>query len=139
MELFGVCLTLPGAFAASAIYSFLLSRMQAKWPRLTRFLLAVSVVVLIGLALEIALLAVFGAIRIREVVGPGFYVAHLAIFMLGVPSLATALVVGGRHRWFGRWYIAAAMCAVFAVGLVLLQYSVAEALYGINGTEGPFG
>jgi hypothetical protein len=55
-----------------------------------------------------------------------------------VPSLATVFVVGGRHRWFGRWYVVAPLCAVFAVGLVLMQYSVAEALYGIDGTEGPF-
>jgi hypothetical protein len=138
MEILGILLSVPAALIASAIYSFVLSRAQTRWPRFTRFLFRASVVVLVGLAVEVILLAVFGAVRSRELFGPGFVVAHVALFLLGVPSLATLLVITGRGRWLGRWYVVAPLCTVFAFGLVLLQYFVAESLYGIDGIGGPF-
>jgi hypothetical protein len=36
------------------------------------------------------------------------------------------------------WYSAVPFCTIFAFVLVLLQYSVSEALYGIDGDNGPF-
>ena len=138
MEILGILLSVPVALIASAVYCFLLSRLQTRWPRFSRFLFGASLVVLVGLGVEVILLAVLGAVRSRDLFGPGFYVAHLVLFFVGVPSLATLLVIGGRGRWLGKWYVVAPLCAVFAFGLVLLQYFVAESLYGVDGINGPF-
>ncbi len=137
MELFGLLCSIPPAFLTSAGYSFVLSRAQTRWPRFSLFLFRASVIVLIVFAVEAILLASLGAVRSRELIGPRFYDAHFACFLLGVPSLATVLVVG-RHRWVSNWYVAASLCTVFAFCLVLLQYDVTESLYGIDGTGGPF-
>jgi hypothetical protein len=34
--------------------------------------------------------------------------------------------------------VAGLACTLFAFSLVLLQYGVSEALYGIDGTQGPY-
>jgi len=133
VELFGILFSIPAAFFASAIYSRFLQHASPYWPRLSRFLFRSSVVVLISLGAEVILLAVLGAVHCRELLGPIFYQAHFALFLLGVPSLATLLAIGGCGCWQGRWYVVAPLCAIFAFGLALLQYSVAESLYGIDG------
>ena len=83
------------------------------------------------------LLATIGAVRSRGAIGPAFYAVHIALFFLGTPALANALVLrkrGGMRRWY--WAVPA--CTLFAFALVLLQYGVSEALYGIDGMDGPF-
>ena len=72
-----------------------------------------------------------GAVRSRAILGPGFYVVHLILFFISVPSLANLLVLRQRRGFVASWYIAAALCTMLAFFLVLLQYSVSEALYGI--------
>jgi len=94
--------------------------------------------VLAAFAVEVGLLATLGAVRSRAAVGPGFYVAHSVLFFLGTPALAQVLVLRRRPGIPGKWYVAAILCSAFAVVLVVLQYAVSEALYGINGTDGPY-
>jgi hypothetical protein len=57
------------------------------------------------------------------------------VFVLGTPALANVLVL---RPIACKWYVAGLVCTIFAVFLVLLEYDVSEALYGINGTNGPF-
>jgi hypothetical protein len=83
------------------------------------------------------LLVTIGAVRSRAIIGPAFYAAHFALFILGTPALANVLVLW-PPKGVVRWFWAVPICAVFAVALVLLQYGVSEALYGVEGTGGPF-
>lgn len=94
-----------------------------------------SFVVLVVFVVEIALLATVGAVRSRAAIGPLFYSAHLMVFFLGVPALANVLVL---RRNVKRWYVAVPLCTLFALVLVLMQYGVSEALFGIDGDGGPF-
>ena len=64
-------------------------------------------------------------------IGAVFYPLHLTLFFLGVPALGTILSLGNRKPvWLP---IAVSLCTAFALMLVLLQYGVTEALYGIDG------
>jgi hypothetical protein len=74
----------------------------------------------------------------RELVGVVFYPLHLVLFFLGPPSLAILLVGIGRRSLVSRWFVVAAVCAVLALALVLMQYHVAESLYGVEGLGGPY-
>jgi hypothetical protein len=106
--------------------------------RLRRLVFAGSLVVLGLFLVELMLLFTFGTVRSRAVLGPGFYVAHSALFFLCTPALANVLVLreGG---WFARrWYFAPVICAPLAFFLVLLQYHVSEALYGLEGISGRY-
>jgi hypothetical protein len=52
--------------------------------------------------------------------------------------LANVLLLGKPKPLLARWYVAGLACTLFAFSLVLLQYGVSEALYGIDGTQGPY-
>jgi hypothetical protein len=139
MELFALVLSVPTAFVASAIYCLFATKLVAVWPIFRSTFVAISAVVLGVLGLELVLLITAGAVRGREVVGPSFYPIHAALFVLGVPALTNILVLRPRPGMVGRWYVAASVCAVFALPLVLMQYEVTASLYGPDGTGGPFG
>lgn len=131
MELFGIALSIPVAFVASMLYCLFLDRVVLKFERPRRWLRFTSFFVLAFFAAELVMLLTFGAVRSRAILGPGFYVVHLILFFISVPSLANLLVLRQRRGFVASWYIAAALCTMLAFFLVLLQYSVSEALYGI--------
>ena len=135
MEIFGIILSVPVAFVASLLYCFLLAKIVRRWSLVSHLLRWASLVVLVVFVVEIALLATVGAVRSRAAIGPLFYPAHLMVFFLGVPALANVLVL---RRNVKRWYVAVPLCTLFALVLVLMQYGVSEALYGIDGDSGPF-
>jgi hypothetical protein len=87
---------------------------------------------------EVVLLTSLGSVRSRGIIGPAFYVAYLFFFFLGTPALANLLVLRRRGGSSAKWYLAPILCAAFAFLSVLLQYGVSEALYGINGDDGPY-
>ncbi len=122
MELFGIVLSIPVAFVASMLYCLLLAKIVSKSAMLSRWLRMASYAVLGLFAVEILLLVTIAPVRARGLIGPGFYVAHLVFFFLCPPGLA----------------VAGALCTVLAFCLVLLQYGVSEALYGIDGDDGPY-
>lgn len=132
MELFGIAQSVPIAFVFSALYCFLLERVVCRHERLSRWLRLVSGFVLGLLAVEIVLLIARGAVRSRDLLGPGFYVAHLVVFFLGTPALANLLVLRPRRGSLASWYVATVLCTVSAFFLVLLQYTVSESLFGID-------
>ena len=138
MELFGIVLSIPVAFVMSMAYCAVLAH-AIRWVEgLRRWLYAVSLVVLAGFLCEVVLLATLGAIGSRAVVGPAFYLAHVVFFLLGTPALANVLLLRKRGPVVRRWYLAGVLCTAFAFCLVLLQYGVSEALYGVDGTNGPY-
>jgi len=129
MELFAIVLSGPVALVVCLSYCLILAKAVARFASLSRWLVRLSLVVLGWGLVEALMLLAFGAVGSRRMLGPGFYVAHVLFFFLGTPALANVLVLGRRRlvRW---WYLVAALCAAFAVGLVVLQYGVSEALYG---------
>ena len=138
MELFGILFSIPVAFVMSMVYCAVLAHSLRRVELLRRWLYAVSLVLLAGFLGEVLLLVTLGAVGSRALVGPAFYVAHSIFFFLGTPALANALLLPKHRPVIRRWYLAGALCTVFAFCLVLLQYGVSEALYGIDGTNGPY-
>ena len=138
MELFGIVFSVPVALVASAIYAIFLSAVVKRFEYLTMLFRAGSVLVLALFVVEVVLLSTLGAIQSRGVFGPAFYYAHLAVFFFGTPALANILVLRKRVGLFGHWYAVAPVCALFALVLVLLQYGVSEALFGVDGMSGPY-
>jgi len=137
MELLGIALSVPVAFVACLVYCFLVGKVVLPIEWLRRAMWIGSVFVLFAFATEVSLLATLGAVRSRTIIGPTFYVGHVALFFLGPPALANLLVLW-RPRGMVRWYWAVPLCTLFAFVLVLLQYGVDEALFGVDGTGGPF-
>ena len=131
MEIFGIALSIPAAFVASTVYSFLLSKVIIRIDPLRRLMWMASIAVLLLFVIEVALLITIGAVRSGTILGPGFYVAHVVIFFTGTPALANVLILRNPRGTF-RWYWAVPACTAFAFILVLLQYGVSEALYGID-------
>ena len=138
MELFGIALSLPGAFILTALYRILLLKAASRLPWIAIILRPASYVVLGLFAAEMILLTMFGVVRSRGFVGPMFYVGHLVVFFLGTPALANLLVLRTPSSQDPRWYVVVSLCTVFAFILALLQYDVSEKLYGIDGSDGPY-
>lgn len=134
MEIFGIILSIPAAFVISMLYCLFVAKVLSRSDRLISWLRIASMIVLVLLAAEVILVASVGSVRSRAILGPGFYVVHLALFFLATPALANLLVF--RHR--KRWYFVPFACAGLALCLVLFQYGVSESLYGINGDDGPY-
>jgi hypothetical protein len=138
MELLGIVLSIPVAFVASMLYCLFLARVLLKFERPSRWLRIVSRIVMALFAAELILLVTLGPVRSRGLFGPAFYVAHVIFFFLGTPALANLLVLRPRPGVLGTWYVAGAICTAFAFFLVLLQYTVSESLFGIDGENGPY-
>ncbi len=138
MEIFGIVLSIPAAFVASMLYCLLLIKFVSNADRVSRWLRFASRIVLVLFSVELLLLITLGAVRSRGLLGPGFYVAHVFFFFFGTPALANLLVLRPRRGFSSKWYVATVLCTVFAFFLVLLQYGVSEALYGVDGENGPY-
>jgi hypothetical protein len=70
--------------------------------------------------------------------GPAFYPLHLVLFFLAVPALATILVIAKNGTILASWAVVGLLGAMLALPVVLTQYCVSEALYGIDGEGGPY-
>jgi len=136
MEMFAIIGAMPAAFVASAIYSRILGKLSPTGS-LRRFVLWASLAVLGALVLEWILLATLGAVQCRSMIGPAFYLLHFALFLLAVPSLVNILVIGRTVPV--QWPVVALLGGLLALPVVLTQYGVSEALYGIDGSGGPYG
>src|SRR5436309_15642861 len=142
MVLVGIVLSIPLAVIAGGIYAYVI-HFVLRYRIVRRVALWVSTAVLVGLLLEWVALVTVGAVRSRAIIGPAFYLLHLLVFFLAVPALANLLVIRIRNRaakhGFGALFVVALLCSALALPVVLTQYGVAEALYGIDGAGGPYG
>jgi hypothetical protein len=128
----------PVAFAGSMAYCLLLTKVIVRFERISWWFWSISIMVLTGFVIEVLLLATLGAVRSSSLLGHGFFVAHLGVFFLGTPALANVLLLRKRQGLHGRWFAVVPLCTLFALVLVLLQYGVSEALYGIDGDDRSF-
>jgi hypothetical protein len=138
MELFGIILAIPAALVASVAYCSFLTKIIVPTDLVRKAMWVASAGVLFLLAVEILLVVTIGPVRSQASIGPVFYLVDLAIFFLGTPSLANLIILRNARATFRPWWWAVPVCTVFAVALILLQYGVSEALYGVDGTDGPF-
>lgn len=132
MELFGIMFSVPAAFVTSAVYAVLVRRFVAGRSPFDRALLWVSAVIVGVWAIEflyvVALLVSNQGNSIQLIP----YSIHLVLFFLIVPS--TANIVQFQKTWpfVSKWYFTAAICTFTALVAVLLQYTVSEAIFGID-------
>ncbi len=138
MELLGIISSVPIAFTCSMLYCLLAAKVISESQRLGYVFKFASIFVLAAFVFEIVLLITLGSVRSRGLFGPAFYVTHVTLFFLGPPALANVLILRTRPQKSGQWYVAGFLCTVFAFILVLLQYTVSESLYGIDGEGGPY-
>jgi len=138
MEVLGVALSIPVAFVASMVYCLFLALVIVRFARPSRWLRLTSLFVLGLFAAELVLLVSIGSVRTRGLLGPHFFATHVGLFFLCTPALANSLVLRPSRGLVSKWYVAGALCTVFAFFLVLLQYTVSESLYGIDGENGPY-
>jgi hypothetical protein len=138
MELFGMVLSLPASFIATAIYTFLLKWGLKHWPRLAKPVCWVSPIIVVLACLEGVGVVTVGTLKLRLVIGAAYYPLHEILFLLGVPALANLMQLQKRIPFFAKWYITAFACMIFAFGLVLLQYAVTDDLFGVDGQGGPY-
>jgi len=131
VELFGIVLVVPAAFVASVIYSRVVRFVLNRWP-LSGVALWGSVAVLAFLVVEWAALALVGPVQLQRATGGAFFPLHLAVFFLSTPALANVLVVKHRETWLGSWFAIGVICAALALVVVLTQYGISEALYGVD-------
>lgn len=94
--------------------------------------LACSYFVLTTIVIEWILLAMIGAIRIQLLMGSAFYMIHLVCFFVGPPALVNALVLPDSLKYYARWLCAIPVSTALAFILVVQQYAVSEALFGID-------
>ena len=132
MELLGLALAIPAVVVANVCYVLIVRFGFQRVPRLHRWLLGPSYLVLCAAIIDIALVASIGAVKAQTLIGPMFLVIHLVVFLLGAPSLANALVLSRYGFWTKKWYLAIAVCGAFGVFLVFFQVSVGEALDGVQ-------
>ena len=137
MELFGIALSVPAAFIASIVYGKILVKLVLQFSYIRRWLWAASILVLVLFAAEVLFISTLGIQRSNSYLGPIFETSHLLLFFLGTPALATFLLLRPRSRlpegpYTYKILIVAALCTVFALAHVLLQYTVSETLHGIE-------
>lgn len=138
MELFGIVLSIPGAFIACGLYRFALLFVRLRWPWISQVFLPASYAVFAAVVAEWLLLATRGSVGARVLVGSHYYLVHSLIFFLGTPALLNVLVLPNPVKRRARWWFAVPLCTSLAFILVLQQYVVSESLYGIEGHDGPF-
>jgi hypothetical protein len=131
METLGIIFSIPAAFVASFIYCLLIAKVVSRIEPFRRAIWGGSVGMLLVFVVELALLITIGAERSQAILGPAFYTVHILLFLLWTPALANLLLLW-RPRGILRLYWAVPICTLFGVGLVLLQYGVSEALYGVQ-------
>jgi hypothetical protein len=139
MELFGIMFSVPVSFVATSIYAVIIKRITTKRTYLIVPLFWISGVILTLIILEFVGVLTVGAIRLREIIGVQYYPLHISVFFLFWPSLANIMGMQRRIGFLSKWYMIGIACAFLGLCVTLLQYGVSEALYGIDGTGGPYG
>jgi hypothetical protein len=130
-------MALLGGMVAAPVFCFAIAKLVRPIPALAIPCFWASLVLLGLFLLEHLLVSTRGVIAARELVGTPFFLAHAFLTFALAPALACALLLGGRS--FARyWFLAAVVCWFVGAGAVFYQYAVAETLYGVDGSGGPY-
>jgi hypothetical protein len=137
VEAFGILLYAAGGLFAAPVFCFILVRYAPRFPQLSARARDLSFALLAVFVIDLAAGYFAGAVRARAAVGPVYFPVHAAATLLAAPALACVLLTGRRSvpRW---WPVVAVLAWCLGVFAIFYQYQVAEALYGIGGSGGPY-
>lgn len=132
MENFGIILSIPFFFVASIVYAFIIGKIVVRWNFLLTPLVWISRTILFLLIVEFLSVLILGVKNVRETIGQSYYSIHSIIFFLTIPSLVNVMKLQKKIPLISKWYIIGIVCAIFALSIILFQYYVSEALFGID-------
>ena len=137
MELFGIAFAAIAGLALAPAYCLMLLLVwRFRLPRIVARRCAYAVLALA--LLDVILVSWLGAIRVREVVGAPYFLVHLFAVVCAAPALAVALVLNESKPRFLHAIGAAVASYIVGLGAIFFQIAVAEALFGIDGLNGPY-
>jgi hypothetical protein len=137
MEAFGILLSLLIGLVGAPAFCFVLARFIRPIPALAFFGFWMAAPLVVLFAVEILLVAAFGILGTRALVGPGFFLTHAVLSLATGPALACVALLG--HRGILRWWpLVAVVCWLAGAAGIFYRYDVADTLYGIDGFGGPY-
>ncbi len=139
MENFGIILSVPGAFIASILFSAMLGKVTHKLPNLVYPLKLGSSAILLTAVAETIAVTTIGPIRLQEITERTYYPLHVVVFLLTLPALSGTMRLQNKFEKLSKWYYVGSFCAVVGLLIVLQQYVVSEAIFGVDGVGGPYG
>ncbi|HWW20377.1 MAG TPA: hypothetical protein VNZ06_06200, partial [Steroidobacteraceae bacterium] len=119
------------------VFCFFLAKVVRHFPRLSALIFTVAVPLMITYCVEVLIVLIRGVLGARALIGPLYFLLHVALTFSAAPALACVLLLG-RRSFASWWLLAAAICWVVGAGSIFYQYDVAETLYGIDGLGGPY-
>ena len=137
MELLGLILAVPIAGLASAVYSWGVFRFVVPRSGLATALRTLSWLPLFSTLSELVFVGAVGPVAARTIVGPAFMALH-SLLLVTPPAMVNVLLLYRCPPSWRRAVIAAASWGI-CFGLLLFNLVVSEALFGIDGSGGPFG
>ncbi len=139
MESLGIILSVPSAFIASIVFSAILGKVTHKLPDLIYPLKLGFYAVLLTAVVEAIAITTIGPIQLQEISGKFYYPLHVLIFLLTLPALSGTMRLQKKFEKLTKWYSIGCFCAVVGLLIVLQQYVVSEAIFGVDGVGGPYG
>lgn len=132
MELFGIMFSVPAAFVTSAAYAILVRRFVVDRMPLNKSVFWISTVIVGIWAVEFAAVVLLLVIGQDDDIRLIPYPLHSTLFFLVVPALANIFQFQKLVPFVNKWYFTALLCTPVALMAVLLQYTVSEAIFGID-------
>jgi hypothetical protein len=137
MESVGIALYALGGLVAAPVFCFLVARYSRMFPKLSAIVWCGSVALLAVFSFDVVSVYFVSAVRVRAVVGPVFFPVHAVATLFAAPAFAVLFLASRRNM--SRWWPALAVIAwCLGIFAIFYQYSVAEALYGVDGSGGPY-
>jgi hypothetical protein len=137
METLGIAIYLISGLIAAPLFCLILVRVIRRFPKVAAAAFWVAVPLVAAFATEIAVVESIGVLATRALVGPLYFLMHVLVTFSAAPALACLLLLG-RRSVMGGWPVAAFICWCVGAGAIFYQYNVAETLYGIDGSGGPY-
>ena len=138
MELFGILIATNLGLIVSPVYCLIIEKVIRRVKLLSAALWWISSVITTLFITEIILVLIFGPVELREIVGRWFFCIHSALYLTIAPALGAFLLLMKKKGKFITWYFVAPVCWIIGVAAIVYQYFIAESLYGIDGTGGPY-
>jgi MFS family permease len=137
VETVAIALYALGGMVAAPIFCFLVARYSRQFPKLSAIVWWGSVGLLAVFSLDVVWVYIASAVTVRAAVGPTYFPVHTVVTLFAAPAFASLLLAG--HWKASRWWPAVAVLAwCLGIFAIFYQYNVAEALYGVDGSGGPY-
>jgi hypothetical protein len=138
MELFGILIVAMLGVVASPIYCLIVEKVVRRINLLSHVLWWISSMITALFITEIFLVLIFGPVELRRFVGRWFFCIHSISFLSIAPALGALLLLVKKKGKLITWYFVAPICWITGIAAILYQFFVAESLYGVDGSGGPY-